>query len=189
MQAPAEAIPRVVAAIEALAHADPKVTVEPGVVGATPGSQRSLEPHLWAWIGPGSCGTSLASWRDTAPTSGPVTDVSSAPMSGEPLFRAHMRLTVPAAADLDPLRTDLERFATDLMVELQLVETVTKTSVRSRHGGGAVRWVSRGRFGPATVGSTFSLTPVSGRRQSLAEVIPARHLVIFRPCRLPKMSH
>ena len=60
-------------------------------------------------------------------------------MSGEPLFRAHMRLTVPAAADSDPLRADLERFATDLMVELQLVETVTKTSVRPQHGGGAVR--------------------------------------------------
>ena len=61
--------------------------------------------------------------------------MSSAPMSGEPLFRAHMRLTMPAAADPDPLRIDLERFATDLMVELQLVETVTRTSVRSRHGG------------------------------------------------------
>ena len=46
VQAPAEAIPRVVAAIEALARADLKVTVEPGVVGATLGSQRSLDLDL-----------------------------------------------------------------------------------------------------------------------------------------------
>ena len=51
VQAPAEAIPRVVAAIEALAHADLKVTVEPGVVGATLGSQRSLDLDL---VEPGS---------------------------------------------------------------------------------------------------------------------------------------
>ncbi len=56
-----------------------------------------------------------------------VTDSSSAPMSGELLFRAHMRLNVPPAADLDRLRAELERFATDLMVELRLVTTVTST--------------------------------------------------------------
>ena len=36
-----------------------------------------------------------------------------------------MRLNVPPAADLDRLRAELERFATDLMVELRLVTTVT----------------------------------------------------------------
>jgi glycine cleavage system regulatory protein len=136
VQAPAEAIPRVVAAIEALAHADLKVTVEPGVVGATLGAQRSLDLDLVSLDRAGIVrDISGILTRHGANIEELVTDVSSAPMSGEPLFRAHMRLTVPAAADPDPLRTDLERFATDLMVELQLVETVTKTSVRSRQGG------------------------------------------------------
>ena len=69
VQAPAEAIPRVVAAIEALAHADLKVTVEPGVVGATPGSQRSLDLDLVGLDRAGIVRDISASWRDTAPTS------------------------------------------------------------------------------------------------------------------------
>src|SRR5215208_363819 len=109
VQAPAEAIPRVVAAIEALAHADLKVTVEPGVVGATLDPQRSLDLDLVSLDRAGIVrDISSILTRHGANIEELVTDVSSAPMSGEPLFRAHMRLTMPAAADPDPLRTDLE---------------------------------------------------------------------------------
>jgi glycine cleavage system regulatory protein len=135
VQAPAEAVPRVVAAIEELSHIDLKVTVAPGIVSETLGPQRLLDLDL---IGLDRAGIvrdiSAILARHGANIEELVTDVSSAPMSGEPLFRAQVRLKVPAAADADPLRTDLERFATDLMVELRLVETVTQTSVRSRHG-------------------------------------------------------
>jgi glycine cleavage system regulatory protein len=56
-----------------------------------------------------------------------TTDCSSAPMSGEMLFRAHIRATLPEGRDLGKLRGDLERFATDLMVELRTVEAVGKS--------------------------------------------------------------
>src|SRR5688572_30202315 len=46
VEAPAEAIPRVVAAIEELSHPDLKVTVEPGLLGATLGAQRSFDLDL-----------------------------------------------------------------------------------------------------------------------------------------------
>jgi glycine cleavage system regulatory protein len=50
------------------------------------------------------------------------TECTSAPMTGDPLFRATARLRVPSAADLDELRAVLERLANDLMVDLALEE-------------------------------------------------------------------
>ncbi len=47
-------------------------------------------------------------------------EVVSAPMSGEPLFRARARLRVPAALDLADLRTSLEALAGELMVDLTI---------------------------------------------------------------------
>lgn len=57
-----------------------------------------------------------------------VTDRSSAPMSGEALFRARARVRVPTLAAVSQLRARLERLASDLMVEIQLVEPVPKAS-------------------------------------------------------------
>jgi len=48
------------------------------------------------------------------------TDVLSAPMSGEPLFRAEARLAVPSELSLEVLQGRLETLADDLMVELNL---------------------------------------------------------------------
>lgn len=48
------------------------------------------------------------------------TACSSAPMSGEALFRASAQLALPAASDLDAVRETLERIADDLMVDLAL---------------------------------------------------------------------
>jgi glycine cleavage system regulatory protein len=55
-----------------------------------------------------------------------ITDRTSAPMSGEMLFRADARVKVPA--DLDPahLRDRLDRLATALTIEIRLDEDVTK---------------------------------------------------------------
>jgi glycine cleavage system regulatory protein len=50
------------------------------------------------------------------------TDRTSAPMSGEMLFRAQARVHVPGEADLTAVRAGLERLANDLMVEVTLVE-------------------------------------------------------------------
>ena len=51
-----------------------------------------------------------------------TTDRSSAPMSGEMLFRARARVHVPAGCDLPRLRSGLERLASDLLVEIRLAE-------------------------------------------------------------------
>ncbi len=51
------------------------------------------------------------------------TEVVSAPMSGELLFRAVAELWVPAALDLEALRKDLEALAHELMVDVDLDET------------------------------------------------------------------
>jgi glycine cleavage system regulatory protein len=51
-----------------------------------------------------------------------ATDRTVAPMSGETLFRARSRVRVPAGADVPGLRAQLEKLASDLMVEVTLVE-------------------------------------------------------------------
>jgi glycine cleavage system regulatory protein len=48
------------------------------------------------------------------------TDVTSAPMTGELLFRARADLRVPAAVTTDELRRQLESLAGELMVDLDL---------------------------------------------------------------------
>jgi glycine cleavage system regulatory protein len=50
------------------------------------------------------------------------TSVSSAPMSGEPLFRADASLRVPAGVTVDQLRQVLEALAGELMVDLTVGE-------------------------------------------------------------------
>ncbi len=49
-----------------------------------------------------------------------VTDVSPAPMSGDPLFHAEAMLAVPLDLPLETLQSRLETLADELMVELQL---------------------------------------------------------------------
>jgi glycine cleavage system regulatory protein len=53
-----------------------------------------------------------------------TTDRASAPMAGGQLFSARARLHVPAEADTEELRRDLETIADDLMVELSLVRAM-----------------------------------------------------------------
>ena len=59
-----------------------------------------------------------------------ATDRTSAPMSGEMLFRAKARVCLPSNADLASLRGALERLASDLMIEIRLVETALETKPR-----------------------------------------------------------
>ena len=49
-----------------------------------------------------------------------TSEVVSAPMSGEPLFKAHARLTIPAGTSLAALRGELEGIAADLQVDVNL---------------------------------------------------------------------
>ena len=50
------------------------------------------------------------------------TEVTSAPMSGETLFRAYAQLRIPAATSPEELRRVLENLATDVMVDVTLAE-------------------------------------------------------------------
>jgi glycine cleavage system regulatory protein len=47
---------------------------------------------------------------------------SSAPMSGELLFKANATLKIPESADLPGIRADLEKIAADMVVDLTLSE-------------------------------------------------------------------
>jgi glycine cleavage system regulatory protein len=49
-------------------------------------------------------------------------ELVSAPMSGEPLFKARARLQLPEACNAASLRKELERIAADLMVDVSLAE-------------------------------------------------------------------
>jgi glycine cleavage system regulatory protein len=42
----------------------------------------------------------------------------SAPMSGEPMFQARARLGIPQGCDTGAVRRDLEKIASDLMVDM-----------------------------------------------------------------------
>ena len=49
-------------------------------------------------------------------------EVSSAPMSGETLFKASARLHLPEQCDLAALKTELEKIAADLLVDVSFAE-------------------------------------------------------------------
>ncbi len=44
----------------------------------------------------------------------------SAPMSGETLFKAHIRVHIPAGAPVEELRRELEKIAADLLVDITI---------------------------------------------------------------------
>jgi glycine cleavage system regulatory protein len=50
------------------------------------------------------------------------TECASAAMSGETLFKARAKLSIPKTCDIAALRTELERIAEDLIVEISLAE-------------------------------------------------------------------
>ena len=50
------------------------------------------------------------------------TGCSTAPMSGETLFRASAHLRAPANLEIAELRSDLEKISTDLMVDIDLAD-------------------------------------------------------------------
>jgi glycine cleavage system regulatory protein len=50
------------------------------------------------------------------------TECVSAPMSGEPLFKARATLHIPASSNLLQLRNDLEKIAQELMADIKLDE-------------------------------------------------------------------
>ena len=100
-----------------------KVVVEESAPEPAPARQRLLGLHVVGTDKPGivreisrvlaSLGANIEELN---------TDRATAAMSGEALFRADARVKVPAELDLGALRRGLEAVASDLMVEVKLVE-------------------------------------------------------------------
>jgi len=56
------------------------------------------------------------------------TECASAAMSGETLFKAHARLSIPESCDKTQIRQTLEKIAEDLIVEISLAEVTAPES-------------------------------------------------------------
>lgn len=59
-------------------------------------------------------------------------ECASAPMSGEPLFQARARLSIPAQCSIDELKARLEAIAADLIVEVSLQDEPAGTDRNPR---------------------------------------------------------
>jgi glycine cleavage system regulatory protein len=136
-QVPTDALPQLREALDRMAGDDLTIMFEHDVTTAQGAPQRSLELELVGLDRPGIVrDISRVLVTSRANVEEITTDCSSAPMSGEMLFRARIRAAVPVDTDLARLRAELERFATDLMVELRVIEAVI--------GGAKVKQEGRG---------------------------------------------
>ena len=129
VQVPAGQVAALVAAAEQLSREDLRILVEAGASAAPAAPDRVVELECVGLDRPGivrDITRVLAAMGANVEEIG--TDASSAPMSGEVLFRARIRAAVPQDADLARLRQGLERVATDLMVEMRTVEAVIGTT-------------------------------------------------------------
>lgn len=125
---------RVAAALVALAALETrglKVIAETAAGAAATPSERRMEFELVGLDRPGivrEISQLLAS--NGVNVEDLVTNRSSAPMSGEMLFEARAHVRVPPTTDVARLRAELERLASDLVVEVKL--TVLESDGRRR---------------------------------------------------------
>lgn len=111
------------AALLALEGRGLKCLIEPSAPEAAPADARLLELELVGQDRPGIVREiSQVLARRSVNVDELTTDCSSAPMSGETLFRARARLRVPNAVPIEELRSSLERIGSDMMVEIRLAD-------------------------------------------------------------------
>ena len=124
-QVPADRLPDLRDALDRLTGHDLRIAIEIEEPSPHSRAERTLELELVGLDRPGIVrDISRVLVGNRANVEEITTDCSSAPMSGEMLFRARVRAAVPSDADLSRLRGDLERVANDLMVELRVVQAV-----------------------------------------------------------------
>jgi glycine cleavage system regulatory protein len=125
VEVPDGALAGLVEALQQLENSGLQVVVEPSEPAQAMAGQRTIELDILGLDRPGIVrDISGLLVRHGGNVEELTTDRSSAPMSGDQLFRARIRVAVPAVADLGSLRAGLERLAGDVMVELRTVETV-----------------------------------------------------------------
>ncbi len=116
---PAEAEP-LRAALTSLASAGLSVVVEPGDAGEPEPCHR-MRLELLGADHPGIVRDISRALAERGINVEELdTETVSAPMSGEPLFRATAELQAPASLSIDELRNKLEELAQDLMVDITL---------------------------------------------------------------------
>ena len=122
VELPADRVPALQAALAKLESRGLKVTAEAGGAAAD-GGFRTMEVELLGLDRPGlvrEISGLLAARRVNVEELS--TDLYSAPMSGDTMFRARARVNVPPSVDEHELRESLERLAGDLMVQIRLAE-------------------------------------------------------------------
>jgi glycine cleavage system regulatory protein len=121
VEVPEAAVDRLLAAFADLQSEGLRVAAEPGAAAPVPAGAFSLE--LVGADHPGIVrDIARALSRHGVNVEELSTECTSAPMSGDPLFRAVARLQLPAGVTIDELRDDLEEVADSLMVDVSLAE-------------------------------------------------------------------
>jgi glycine cleavage system regulatory protein len=118
---PADRVAAALVALAALETSGLRITAETAARGAVAPAERRMEFELVGLDRPGivrEISQLLAS--NGVNVEDLVTNRTSAPMSGEMLFEAYAHVRVPPTTDLARLRADLERLASDLVVEVKL---------------------------------------------------------------------
>jgi len=133
VEVPEDKSSALLAALSALDTAGLKIVVEPSAQPDPSADGRVLDLELVGLDRPGIVREISQLFAESgANVEALDTDRSSAPMSGEMLFQAKARIRLPATADLSHLRQALERLASDLVVEIRLVETSLEAKGRVR---------------------------------------------------------
>jgi glycine cleavage system regulatory protein len=125
IELPAENRPALIDALQTLQDRGLVVVVRPGeAAAAIPGRQARLEivghdrPGIVREITHALAGAGVNVEEFSS-------ECASAPMSGEPLFKADARLQLPAGCNVAALKTELEKIAGDLLVDLSFAEVTT----------------------------------------------------------------
>jgi glycine cleavage system regulatory protein len=123
LQVPSEEEQALVAALKDLSSRGLTVVAQPDPVETLPALARQSELNIVGQDRPGivrEISHALAGFGVNVEEL--QTECASAAMSGETLFKAHARLTIPENCDVAQIRQDLERIAADLIVEIELAE-------------------------------------------------------------------
>jgi glycine cleavage system regulatory protein len=114
---------RLLAGLDSLAAEGLKLTIQPDQAGKDTETGRAAELSLVGQDRPGIVRQiSEAFARSNVNVEELETECTSAAMSGEALFQARARVRIPVGCDTGRLRSELEKVAADLMVDLKLTE-------------------------------------------------------------------
>jgi glycine cleavage system regulatory protein len=123
LEIPSEKEPALVAALKGLATRGLTIVAHPDQLEATPTPGRQSELNIVGQDRPGivrEISHALAGFGVNVEEF--QSECASAAMSGETLFKAHARLSIPEKCDVARIRQELERIAADLIVEIELAE-------------------------------------------------------------------